>query len=374
MKEIWLEIDSILDEGAKKELIIDGLELGVDVIAIEKEDLALSSKLGDIKRATYNDTSGDITIIGRGGEGDGTIPLPKGLNESVDLKSVREAKERGKEVSYYVLLKSKEHEKFSIEIGKFCDYLIVIGEDWKIVPAENIIAGLQGSNTKIIMGVDGVDDAKVAFETMERGVDGVLLHITGRDEIKDVIDMRASSGTLELRPVKVSLVENVSLGDRVCIDTCTMMREGEGMLVGSFSSGFFLVQAESKESEYAASRPFRVNAGAVYSYILGEEKTNYLSELCGGSDVMIVNSKGEMRRSAVGRAKIEKRPLILIEAKINEEKIQVILQNAETVNLVGADGKPISMAEIKEGDEVLAYLGKGGRHFGVSIDETIIER
>jgi 3-dehydroquinate synthase II len=32
------------------------------------------------------------------------------------------------------------------------------------------------------------------------------------------------------------------------------------------------------------------------------------------------------------------------------------------------------VADLKVGDEVLAYLESGGRHFGMSIEESIIEK
>jgi 3-dehydroquinate synthase II len=52
----------------------------------------------------------------------------------------------------------------------------------------------------------------------------------------------------------------------------------------------------------------------------------------------------------------------------------VILQNAETIRLIQPDGKAISLIDLQEGSEVLVTREKGGRHFGVQIDETIVER
>jgi 3-dehydroquinate synthase II len=52
----------------------------------------------------------------------------------------------------------------------------------------------------------------------------------------------------------------------------------------------------------------------------------------------------------------------------------VILQNSETIRLIQPDGKAVSLIDLREGSEVLVYWEKGGRHFGVQIDETIIER
>lgn len=45
-------------------------------------------------------------------------------------------------------------------------------------------------------------------------------------------------------------------------------------------------------------------------------KTSYLSELCAGKEVLVVDKKGSWRTATVGRVKIESRPLILVEAKV----------------------------------------------------------
>ena len=66
--------------------------------------------------------------------------------------------------------------------------------------------------------------------------------------------------------------------------------------------------------------------------------------------------------------------MILVEAEYQGERMSTILQNAETIKLVGANGSPISVAEIKPGDQVLVYLEGGARHFGMRIDETIVEK
>jgi 3-dehydroquinate synthase II len=123
-----------------------------------------------------------------------------------------------------------------------------------------------------------------------------------------------------------------------------------------------------------ASRPFRVNAGAVHEYALVGEKTRYLSELASGDPALIVTKRGEARKATIGRVKIERRPLLYIEAEADGRKISAILQNAETIKLVAADGSSIPVTKLKPGDRVLAKLEKEARHFGMKIDETIIEK
>jgi 3-dehydroquinate synthase II len=76
----------------------------------------------------------------------------------------------------------------------------------------------------------------------------------------------------------------------------------------------------------------------------------------------------------VGRTKVEKRPLMLLEAECRGKTISTILQNAETIRLTQPNGKPISVVELKKGNKVLAFLEEAGRHFGIKIEETIKEK
>ena len=58
--------------------------------------------------------------------------------------------------------------------------------------------------------------------------------------------------------------------------------------------------------------------GPVHAYVaVPGGKTCYLSELRTGREVIVVDQKGKQRTAVVGRVKIEKRPLILVEAKVH---------------------------------------------------------
>ncbi|MCK4261845.1 3-dehydroquinate synthase II, partial [bacterium] len=103
-------------------------------------------------------------------------------------------------------------------------------------------------------------------------------------------------------------------------------------------------------------------------------KTKYLSELKSGDETLIVNHQGRTQVAVVGRAKVERRPLLLVEGKVKKKKISLILQNAETIRLVNPEGKPISVVALKKGSLVLAYLEEPGRHFGIKIEETVVEK
>jgi 3-dehydroquinate synthase II len=374
MKEKWL----LALDGSWEEIkpgITTALESGFDCVIVDPENVARVKELGSVSVACFGTERGseDILVIGKNGEGDGSMPLPGSPGGSMDIALAKTIEGRK---AAYVVIANKRYEQFAVEIGKYVDYLIVIGTDWKVIPLENMIAGLQGSNVKIISGVKTAEEAKLALSTLEKGSDGVLLVTEDPSVIKRVQKEAEQSEKehLNLIPAKITSVRPVGMGDRVCVDTASMMRIGEGMLVGSQSRGFFLVHSESEDSPYVAARPFRVNAGAVHAYIKVGDRTRYLSELKAGDEVTIVARDGEARTAIVGRAKIEKRPMILVEAEADGERISTLLQNAETIKLVGPEGVPKSVADLKAGDQVLVYLEGGARHFGMSIDESIIEK
>jgi 3-dehydroquinate synthase II len=137
----------------------------------------------------------------------------------------------------------------------------------------------------------------------------------------------------------------------------------------------FMVHAESIENPYVEPRPFRVNAGPVHAYArVPGGKTRYLSELKAGDSALIVNADGSTEQAVVGRVKIEKRPLVFVEAAVQENRYTAILQNAETVRLTGQGGSPVSVVELSEGSKVLMLIEEAGRHFGMKVEETIKEK
>jgi 3-dehydroquinate synthase II len=253
------------------------------------------------------------------------------------------------------------------------DKLVVLRMDnWKIIPVENLIAARGG----IVVEVTDAVEAKTMAQVLEKGADGVLLVSKDPAEVrKTVSSIRDLSEPIDLVTARITEITPLGMGDRVCVDTCSMMQPGEGMLVGNSASASFLVHSESIENPYVEARPFRVNAGAVHAYTLGPEgRTNYLSELKAGSSVLLVNHEGATRAAHVGRCKTERRPMVLVRAQAGGTDVSLVLQNAETIRLVRPDGSALSVAAVKVGDEVLAHIEEGGRHFGVKVEETLQEK
>ena len=255
------------------------------------------------------------------------------------------------------------------------EIVVVEAFNWKIIPLENIIAKLHKSRTKIYATAKNANEVRIMFGVLELGVDGVILSTNNVNEVNQSRQYLENM-VFPIETAKIIDVKDVGMGERVCVDTVSMLRTGEGMLIGSRSNFMFLVHNESVGSSFTSPRPFRVNAGAVYCYtITPDGNTKYLSEIESGTEILIVNKEGTSRRATVGRAKIETRPLRLIRAEIGNEIGTVILQNAETIRFITNNGNLIPVTELKLGDEVLAYTKMpSGRHFGLEVKEFIVEK
>ncbi|XP_063935842.1 uncharacterized protein LOC108192821 isoform X2 [Daucus carota subsp. sativus] len=268
------------------------------------------------------------------------------------------------------------------------DIVIVNLLDWQAIPAENIVAAFQGTDKRVMAVSKTPKEAQMFLEALELGLGGVVLKV---EDVKAVLDMKEYFDRIDevgiplgLTRATVSQVQMTGMGDRVCVDLCTMMKPGEGLLVGSFARGLFLVHSECLETSYISSRPFRVNAGPVHAYVaVPGGKTCYLSELRSGKEVIVVDQSGNQRSAVVGRVKIETRPLILVEAKAEMDNVIVystLLQNAETVALIspnkgnGSANMAIPVTALKVGDEVLMRVQGGARHTGIEIQEFIVEK
>lgn len=321
---------------------------------------------------------------------------------------------------------------------------------WRIIPAENLVAAYGSKpESSLFFFADSFLDARAVLEALHVGVDGVVLRtedpgearalaryvsenafgarVTNEKTIPSVEERVSETSSssddqkgdrrrtdidrrIDFARAAVTRVEIVGLGDRVCVDCTSAFSPGEGLLVGSFARGLFLAHSECVSSfGYVNTRPFRVNAGPLCSYVLlPGGKTGYLSELKAGDEVLCVKSDGSWSTKTVGRVKIETRQMVLVEATLvdgecdldDEEEdggdddsgsddgddflcvdtpdgtmrattYSVLLQNAETVRLVcdAATGDSVSVSAMRVGDGVLVHRMAGGRHTGIEIAE-----
>ena len=290
-----------------------------------------------------------------------------------DVSSKPKGKKIGKKIK---VLSNKDIDKIFTSAKKGLDFVIVEVKDWKIIPLENIIAKLHKIHTKIFVLARNPEEVRKMFSILEVGVDGVIYNTSSINEVKEAL-IYLGTKSFDLKTGKIIDIKPVGDGERVCVDTTSMLHRGEGMLIGNRANFMFLVHNESVGSSFTSPRPFRVNAGAVHCYTLSPDgKTKYLSEIETGSEVLVLDSKGKARRATVGRSKIERRPMLMIKAKAGDEVGGIIAQDAETIRFVRSNGHLVSVTHLKKGDSVLVYSKPAtGRHFGMEVsDEYILEK
>ena len=281
---------------------------------------------------------------------------------------------KGKKVGMkFKVLSNADIEKILQFARTGLDFVIVEVKDWKIIPLENIIAKLHKLHTKIYAVANTPEEVRKMFSILEIGVDGVIFSASSANEVKEAL-VYLGTKSFELKSAKILEIKEVGNGERVCVDTASMLARGEGMLVGSKSNFLFLVHNESVGSSFTSPRPFRVNAGAVHCYTMSPDgTTRYLSELETGSEVLVVDVHGKARRATVGRSKIESRPMLMIKAQVGDEIGGIIAQNAETIRFVRPNGHLVSVTHLKKGHTVLVHAKAAtGRHFGMEVDDEYI--
>jgi 3-dehydroquinate synthase II len=233
------------------------------------------------------------------------FPSPNAKHVVIEKEAIK--KQKGKKIGKkFEILSNEDIENVLTIAKKGLDFVIVEVKDWKIIPLENIIAKLHKIHTKIYAIARTPEEVRKMFSILEVGVDGVIFSTSSIGEVREVM-IYLGSKSFDLKKGKIIEIKEVGDGERVCVDTASMLHKGEGMLIGSRSNFLFLVHNESVGSSFTSPRPFRVNAGAVHCYTLSPDgTTSYLSEVETGSEVLIINSKGKARRATVGRSKIAK--------------------------------------------------------------------
>jgi 3-dehydroquinate synthase II len=286
-------------------------------------------------------------------------------------------KSKGKKIGRrFKVSSNKDIENILDSAKKGLDFVVIEVKDWKIIPLENIIAKLHRLHTKIFAIASNPKEARKMFSILDVGVDAVIFSTGSMNEVREAL-VYLGSKSFDLSTAKIIDIQEVGDGERVCVDTASMLNKGEGMLIGSRANFLFLVHNESVGSSFTSPRPFRVNAGAVHCYTLSPDgTTKYLSELETGVEILVLDTKGKARRATIGRCKIEKRPMLMIKAKVGEEVGGIIAQDAETIRLVKSNGQLVSVTHLKKGDSVLVHSKSAtGRHFGMEVsDEYILEK
>ncbi|KAJ6753169.1 3-DEHYDROQUINATE SYNTHASE [Salix koriyanagi] len=107
--------------------------------------------------------------------------------------------------------------------------------DWQIIPAENIVATFQGSRKTVLAISKNHSEAQIFLEALEHGLGGVVLKVEDVEaviKLKEYFDRRnEATNLISLTKATVTRVQAAGMGDRICVDLCSLMKPGEGLLV-----------------------------------------------------------------------------------------------------------------------------------------------
>ncbi len=254
----------------------------------------------------------------------------------------------------------------------------VLAIEWtgdRVIPLENAIA-VRDRRFALWVMARGPGEVPGALGALEHGADRVFVEVATPEEVDLLEALVEGPAVTRLEWVTAPIVAATpaGVGDRVLVDTTSLLRPDEGLLVGSAAAFLFHVASEAVGSKFSRPRPFRVNAGAAHSYVLlADGSTRYLAELAPGDAVLVARPGAETRTARVGRVKIERRPLVMVTADDGGTLRTIFVQEAETVRLSTAAGR-VPSTDVRPGAQVHAVRLPPARHLGHAVNETIEER
>ena len=367
MKISWLDIRAL--NGAKGAVVEEALHARIDGIVTD-DPADLRSLPPTMKKVLFPRGK---TLPGDLGGADIVIVDPAEHGSTAELSLRHPEAEFGR----FVEIIDADTLEDACRSARTEQWSVLLFRDPTKIPLEIVIAAAARSVGNLVTVAADTEEAGIIFGVLEHGSDGVLMAPTA---VGDASALKAAATPctpdLTLTELEVTATAHVGMGERACVDTCSYLREDEGILVGSHSKGMILCVSETHPLPYMPTRPFRVNAGAIHSYTLSrDERTSYLSELRSGGKVLAVNVKGQTRLVTVGRVKIESRPLLSIDAMSADGRtVNLILQDDWHVRVLGPGGAVMNSTELRPGDRVLGYLLAEDRHVGYPINEFCLEK
>jgi 3-dehydroquinate synthase II len=244
----------------------------------------------------------------------------------------------------------------------------------RVLPLETLVAARTRPDTLWAI-TDRVEDVPVFLGALEHGADHVILRVESAEQI-DRLEaiLEGIAPPLLWVEAEVRAIRPAGLGDRVIVDTTSLLEPDEALGVGSSAALLLAIASEATGSRFTRPRPFRVNAGAAHQYVLlGNGETRYLSELVAGDAVVVAVPGRPGRIVRVGRIKIERRPLAHITVHHAGREYTTFPQEAETVRLLTTEGAR-STGELRVGHRVHALALPAARHLGHAVHERIEER
>ncbi|MFD7734417.1 3-dehydroquinate synthase II family protein [Kitasatospora phosalacinea] len=366
MKFAWIDLRSVPAD--QKDAIVEAaLHARIDgIVADSAEVLAVLPPT--------------VTRVLAGGRGDGDgydVTLSEVVGDSGLADLQQRHRSGGEGVAAHVLVVDEASLSLACQAARTLPYTAVTFRDPTKIPLEIVIAAADKSPGQLICRAESIEEAKIILDVLEKGSEGLLFAPQSVGEVLELAELlQVETPPLALTTLTVESIEHSGLGDRVCVDTCSHLHEDEGILVGSYSHGFILCSSETHPLPYMPTRPFRVNAGALQSYVMGvDNRTNYLSELGAGDTVLAVSTSGRTRRVVVGRVKLESRPLLTIKTRAEDGTlVSLAVQDDWHVRVLGPGEAVRNVTELKPGEQLIGYLATDQRHVGWPVGEYCVEK
>jgi len=363
----WIDVRGC-EAGRIPELVSAAAESGIEAVVADPEVDRTVARRADIQWVRFDDASGNAD-----GGGDVRVHAHNGRAAGLIASRLRLGDREG------ILIEVDNKERLDEACAAVRAGLLTVirFRDPTKIPLEIVLAAGSRRGAKIMTFVSDLDEAGVVMSVLEHGPDGVILTPRSVADVESLARLcTPKRPRLALTEFAVTEIANAGTGDRVCVDTCSNFFPDEGLLAGAFGGGFLLCCSETHPLPYMPTRPFRVNAGAVSSYVLSQaERTNYLSELSQGDTVTGVRVNGDTRPLVVGRVKIETRPLLLVKTiGPDGAAASLLLQNDWHVRLLGPGGIVHNITELKPGSAVLGHTAAPSRHVGMAVDEYCLEK
>ncbi|GGN95580.1 3-dehydroquinate synthase II [Haloarcula pellucida] len=345
-KQCWLD-STVVDETSQFELY-EAFDLSFDAIVLSADTVDTYELPASISRVVPYDSdrpdcldAADIAIV----SDEGQIGTALSHGCSIAYRLDQDA------------VSSASPEMFVEQIPDQARYLVVPDAS-QVERFESLLETVGETELSVISGVRSPSEAESVVNTMNGSSGGVMISSPETAAFSEYVNItkEPSDTAIPLKAFEIETIEQLGTGIRCCIDTTTLMGKAEGMIVGSTNAGGLFVNAEARAPPEASPRPFRVNAGAIHSYVWTDEASwNYLADLGMGDTVACLNVDGSIREVTVGRILLEKRPLTQLIATCETRTVAAIVQDHSHVRLLRQSGESVSVPHLEEGDQVLGY-------------------
>jgi hypothetical protein len=105
-----------------------------------------------------------------------------GRFQGLIVRDGRVIDEKNSDIGCWVKLNGADGQKEALSLAGHEELVVLDAKDWKIIPAENMIASYQPTRTRLLAVVSTSMEAKVLLETLEVGTDGVVLRTPSPSE------------------------------------------------------------------------------------------------------------------------------------------------------------------------------------------------